>query len=316
MRIIRAGQLTTVQDLGRCGHRAEGVPQSGAADAFALRVANALVGNPESAAGLEFTFAGPEVEFSEPVVVALGGATCDGMEPWTLRAFAAGERLALGGCTRGCRGYLAIAGGVEVPLVLGSRSTYLRGSFGGHEGRALRDGDVLRIAVGAGDILKADAAALRTRWRIDPRILPTYTSEVTLRVIAGAQAEEFGLGWIESVFEVSTQSDRMGLRLKGASLTRASGEELLSSAVAPGTIQVPPDGNPVVLLADGQTIGGYPQIGHVITVDLPLVAQLRPGDTVRFSLVELDEAHRLLRAREHAIALLKQGLRGKLGALF
>lgn len=313
MRIVRAGILTTVQDLGRRGCRHMGVPASGAMDAVGLRVANALVGNPEQAAALEFTLVGPEVEFSEETWVALGGAECEGMAAWEPRRVSAGERLKIGPCVKGCRGYLAVAGGIVVTPVLGSRSTYLRGRFGGLEGRALAEGDVLPVgADGAGRRARWAERAVRG-WRIDPRVLPAYSSEPTVRVILGAQAADFGAALLEATFKVSAQSDRMGFRLQGPRLERGWAEELVSSAVSPGTVQVPPDGQPVLLMADAQTIGGYPQAAHVIGVDLPLVAQVRPGDGIRFTEVALDEAHRLAMVREKQLAILHEGLAQKLG---
>jgi biotin-dependent carboxylase uncharacterized domain len=309
MKIVRPGMLTTVQDLGRRGWRRAGVPASGAMDAVALRVANALVGNAEGAAALEFTLTAPEVEFSEDAWVAVGGAECAEMAAWQPRRVKAGERLRIGACVKGCRGYLAVAGGIAVEPVLGSRSTFLRGRLGGLEGRALKEGDVL--AIGAGEGRRLTDEAMRG-WRIDPRVLPAYSTEPTVRVVLGAQAADYGAALLEAWFTVSAQSDRMGFRLQGAKLERSGAEELLSSAVSPGTVQVPPDGQPVVLMADAQTIGGYPQAAHVITVDLPLVAQLRPGDRMRFSEVALGEAHRLAFAREKQLAILREGLAQKL----
>jgi antagonist of KipI len=301
--VIRAGMLTTVQDRGRRGHRASGVPLSGAMDAFALRVANLLVGNAENAAALEFTLRGPELEFSTDTVIAVGGADFGALPMWQPIRVAAGTRVNFGAARAGCRGYLAIAGGFEVAAVLGSRSTYLRAAIGGHAGRALRDGDVLR-APGL-------APQVAGRWHIDERILPAYSASPVVRVVRGAQADEFGaLG--EATFSVSQKSDRMGVRLAGPALVRYATRELVSMTVVPGTIQVPPDGQPIVLMADAQTIGGYPQIAHVVSVDLPLVAQLRPGDTVRFREIPLAEAHELLLARERALAILHEGLAEKL----
>jgi antagonist of KipI len=310
--ILQGGMLTTVQDCGRRGHREAGVPLSGAMDPFALRVANALVGNSEGMAGLEFTLVGPELIFSADALVAVGGAECAGLASWKPVRIRAGETLTIGPCLRGACGYVAVAGGIDIPLVLGSRSTYLRGGFGGWMGRGLRAGD--RLPVGSATTSLAPGAVEGVPWRIDPRVLPAYSACPVVRVVAGAQADEFGASgsFYSARWEISPQSDRMGFRLGGHHLKRSGADELLSSAVAPGTIQVPPDGAPIVLMADAQTIGGYPQIAHVIGVDLPLVAQLKPGDHVQFSLVTLAEAHRLMLAREHMFALLKQGLAEKL----
>jgi len=302
--VIRAGMLTTVQDLGRPGHRAAGVPPGGAMDAFALRLVNLLVGNAEKAAGLEFTLVGPELEFTVETTVALGGAEFGGIPRWQPIRMQAGERLQLGAACTGCRGYLAIAGGLEVPPILGGRGTYLRAAFGGHDGRALRNGDRLRAAEVARQVVG--------RWRIDEQILPAYSSAPIVRVVAGAQANEFDAAGLDVEFKVSPKSDRMGVRLIGPALVRHTAMELVSAPTVPGTVQVPPDGQPIALMADAQTLGGYPQIAHAITVDLPLLAQARPGNTVRFRRVTLETAHRLLNAREHAVALLREGLLGKL----
>lgn len=302
--IIRGGMLTTVQDPGRSGHRSAGVPLGGGMDAFALRVANQLVGNAEAAAVLECTLLGPELECSAEAIIALGGADFDGLAAWQPRVLRAGERLKLGAARSGCRGYLAVAGGINVPLVLGSRSTYLRAGMGGFQGRALRDGDVLPVA----DVTRK----LTNHWRIDGRILPGYSASPTVRVLRGAQLDEFGGALFAAEFKILPQSDRMGIRLGGAKLVRIGGAaELVSSAVVPGTVQVPADGQPIVLMADAQTLGGYPQAAQVISVDLPLVAQLRPGDRVRFVEVTLEEAHKLAFTREHGLAMLHEGLMQK-----
>ena len=302
--VIRGGMLTTVQDLGRRGHRAAGVPISGAADAIALRVANLLVGNAENAAGLEFTLVGPELEFSADAIIAVGGGDFGELARWQPIRVPAGKRLKFGPARSGCRGYLAIAGGLEVTPVLGSHSTYLRAALGGFHGRALRDGDVLF----ATDVVRHVVG----HWHIDERILPAYSAAPTVRVLRGAQADEFDEMLSATEFKVSPQSDRMGVRLVGPPLVRRVENELISAAVVPGTIQVPPDGQPIVLMADAQTIGGYPQVAHVIDVDQPLVAQLRPGDALRFREVTLAKAHALVLARERALAILHEGLAEKL----
>lgn len=297
--VVRPGLFTTVQDAGRPGHRAAGVPGGGAADAHSLRLANLLVGNPEDAAALELTLVGPELRVTADVVVALAGADFPGLPRWKPVRLAAGTRIELGAARRGCRGYLAVAGGIEVPRVLGSRSTYVRAGMGGFSGRALRTGDRVPLA--------PVERAFRGSWRIDERVLPVDTNEQVLRYVPGAQAAEFSLGAADE-FRVRTQSDRMGVRLEGPALRRAGGEELPSGPVLPGTLQVPPDGQPILLLADAQTLGGYPQLGHVITADLPRAGQLRPGDRVRFQPVSLEEAHAARARREHAVAVLRGGL--------
>ncbi|MCX6954971.1 MAG: biotin-dependent carboxyltransferase family protein [Verrucomicrobia bacterium] len=301
--VNRAGMLTTVQDLGRRGHRAAGVPLGGAMDPLALRLANLLVGNAEDAAGLEFTLRGPELTFASETTIAVGGADFGGVPRWQPVRVRAGERVTFGTARTGCRGYLAIAGALDVPVVLGGRGTYLCAAIGGLEGRALRDGDVLRAAEQVRRVLG--------RWHIDERILPAYSGAPTVRVVRGAQAEEFGATLTEAEFKVTPKSDRMGVRLAGPGVARRVATELTSMTVAPGTIQVPPDGQPIVLMADAQTIGGYPQIAHVVTVDLPLIAQLQPGDTVRFREVTVEEAHELVLSRERKMGMLREGLAEK-----
>lgn len=300
----RAGMQSTIQDLGRPGYRAAGVPLSGAMDRFALRVANLLVGNEEGAPALEFTLLGPELEFTRDALIAVTGGEFLGVPLWQPVRVAAGTLLSIGPAREGCRGYLAIAGGFSASRVLGSASVYLRAGFGGAYGRALRNGDVLRAP--APDRRVAD------HWRIDPRILPAYSASPRVRVLRGAQCDEFGSAFFDASFSATTHFDRMGLRLKGPTLARHSREEIASSPVVPGTVQVPHDGQPIVLMADAQTVGGYPQIAHVIGVDLPLLAQLRAGDSVTFSEVTLAQAHELTLARERGLAMLRHGLSEKL----
>ena len=306
--VLRSGMLTTVQDLGRRGYRADGVPLSGAMDPFALRVANLLVGNTENAATLEFTLVGPDLEMSDDALVAVTGAQCKGVRNWIPFKLKRGERLSLGACTQGCRGYVAISGGINVAPVLGSRSTYLRGAWGGFEGRALREGDRLNVGVSS----LTEITPLRLGWQIDPRIIPGYSSFVTVRMIPSQPREAWMDQLLEGTFKVSPQSDRMGLRLIADQAPRSGGGDAISAAVVPGTIQVPPDGQPVVLMADAQTIGGYPQAGHVICADLPLLAQLRPGDKLSFIEVSVQEAHGLAINLDRTLAILREGIRQKL----
>ena len=208
--VRRAGLQTTVQDLGRAGFRAEGVPLSGAMDRFALRLANYLVGNEASAAALEFTLFGPELKFSRDTIVAATGGDFGGVPLWRPMRVPANTTIAFGAAVKGCRGYLAIAGGFEVPPVLGSASSYLRAKLGGYEGRALRDGDRLR----APDVQRRVAEG----WRIDPSLLPAYSKMPNVRVVRGAQVSEFGRTLFDAEYKVTAQSDRMGYRLKGPTL--------------------------------------------------------------------------------------------------
>jgi antagonist of KipI len=272
-------------------------------DPVALRVGNLLVGNDENAAGMEVTLGGAEFLFPRGAIVAVTGAAYEGVPGWKPLALAPGQSLRLGPCLRGARGYVAVRGGISVPLVLGSRSTYQRGGWGGHEGRRLQDGDLVPVEGAAAGHVPAIMAA----WSLRPE----YSDAPILRLVAGAQAGWFGEALTSREFRVDPRSDRMGLRLAGEPLAARDAKELASSGVVPGTIQVPPDGQPIVLGADAQTIGGYAQAGHVAAVDLPLVAQLRPGDRVRFRTITLAEAQWLALQREQEIALLRAGLQAR-----
>ncbi len=300
VRIGRPGLMTTIQDLGRPGRRAAGVPLSGAADPLSLRLANLIVGNEEHAAAIECTLVGPELTFECDAVVALGGADFSGLPRWRPVAVAAGETLAVGHARQGCRGYLAIAGGVLVPPQLGSRSTYERAGLGGLAGTALRAGDRVPIA--------AAVPAVHGRWTVSTAVapLPPTSNACVLRFIpADAGGQLAGTAW-----RTSNRSDRMGVRLEGSPLEGGRGD-LVSAAVTPGTIQLPPDGQPIILLADAQTIGGYAVAGHMIAADLRLAAQLRPGDAVTFTPVALEVAHAAFREQEQAMAELRRALAGR-----
>jgi len=293
--VVHPGLFTTSQDLGRPGHRAAGVPLSGAADRVSLRLANLLVGNPHDAAALECTLVGPALRFEREALVALVGADFPGFPGGVATRVPAGAEISLGHATAGCRGYLAVAGGLDVPPVLGSRSTLVVAGFGGVAGRPLRAGD--RLAVGtrrAG----ATRRLIATPRPIGPRVL---------RVIAGEQADAFGPHAWRRTFRTSSRSDRMGVRLEGEPLAGAAAfAGMASVAVFPGCVQVPPDGQPILLLADAQTIGGYPLLGQVIAADLPQAAQLRPGDDVRLEPVTLADARAALHHQEAAIAAVRE----------
>lgn len=286
--VVSPGLFTTIQDLGRPGHRDAGVPLSGAADPVSLRIANRLVGNADQAAALECTLLGPDLRFERDAVVALAGATFPGIPSGTAMHIAAGKTLTLGHATAGCRGYLAVAGGIDVPAVLGSRSTFSAARLGGLRGLPLVAGDVVPVGVAH------SAVTLGAQER--PSVPRSPGEAFTLRIIPGEHVAIGGAALWSATHTTSSRSDRMGVRLEGPPL--GSGEvpgSLPSVAVLPGTVQLPPDGRPIVLLADAQTIGGYPVIGHVIAADLPLVAQLRPGDQIRWQKTTIDEAHRVLR---------------------
>lgn len=310
--VIRAGFQTTVQDLGRAGYRASGVSPGGALDPLALRVANLVVGNSETAAGIEATLGMLRLRFHDERVVAwCGGAfvvTISGakLRPGRAAVVRAGDELQAAAPPNGARAWFAISGGLDIPAVLGSRATDLRSGFGGLDGRALRDGDTLPLAA-------APAAAPRLAdWSAPEQWANASRRHPYLRVVRGADSSRFADSILESLlhepFTVTPEADRMGVRLEGPKIDRADREELLSEPVTPGTIQVPPDGKPIVLLGDCQTIGGYPKIAHVITVDMPAAAQLRPGDVVRFAETSQADARALYAQRERDLTWFRAGV--------
>lgn len=289
--VLQAGLCDLVMDLGRPGRGALGVPAGGAADPAALAAANHLVGNDGDAAGLEVTLAGPRLRFPFGGVVALSGARFGARRSngtpvnWNeTLVLAPEETLTLERAASGCRCWLALRGGLAVEAVMGSRSTFLPAGFGGKEGRALRAGDVLRSGVPVREV---------RLLRAEP---PDDGSSPCLRVVAGPQAAHFddaGLAtFFGGAFRVDPASDRRGLRLRGAPVAHRS-DSLPSQGVLPGAIQVPPDSQPIILGWDGPVTGGYPVIATVITADLPRLAQLRPGDTVRFETLEVEAARKL-----------------------
>jgi antagonist of KipI len=324
-RVVSGGLQTTVQDLGRARTQRHAVPVGGAMDTMALRLANLVVGNEEHAAGLEATLIGPAIQFGAATLIAVGGAdltaTVDStpIGRWRAVLAPAGCTLRFGRPENGCRAYVALAGGVDVPQVFGSRATYLRGAFGGIDGRALRDGDEIRLGE-ASALSRRIAASLRddaggpalARWYAGATLRPPYSAEPIVRLMPGAHTDaldtESRTALFGDRFRVSASSDRMGYRLEGPHLRLRERVEMLSEGVTFGTVQLPPGGAPIVLMADGQTTGGYPRVGEVASVDLPLMAQLKPGDHVQFAPVSLEEAQRLYLERENELAQMKVGL--------
>lgn len=302
--IREPGPLTTVQDLGRFGSQSLGVPPSGAADPDALETANLLVGNDPGEACLECTLRGPVLEFTGPAAFSLCGGRAaarlnDAEVPlWETLYAKAGDVLSIGPAETGLRLYIAVAGGLDIPPVLGSRSTYARAGFGGWEGRALRAGD--RIP------LRADPDARVVPARTVPEgERPEYPSEIRVRALPSHELDRFRPESVERFFRdsyaVSPKSDRMGCRLEGAPLVHTRGADVVSSGVLTGTVQVPGDGLPIVLLADRQTTGGYTRIAHVIRADLSKLGQARPGDRVRFVRTTPEEARKAWEARDAAV---------------
>jgi antagonist of KipI len=282
IRVLAPGFQTSVQDLGRFGFAHLGVAASGAADALALRAGNLLVGNAENQAALEMTLVGATLEFETAAAVAFTGSDFSaGLPLWTAVEVAAGTILRCSASRSGARGYLAVRGGIAVPKVLGSASAHLMTGVGG---RALRQGDVLPIG----------SEAVRQPRK---RALRPPTGQGPLRVTAGPQAAWFGDELYSETYRVLEESNRMGLRLRGPAIASPAGH-MLTEGVALGAVQIPPDGQPIVLFVEHQTTGGYPKPANVISADLWRVGQLRPRDEVRFELVAMERAWELLREQE------------------
>ena len=305
--ILQPGPLTTVQDLGRTGFQAYGVPVCGALDPVALRLANALVGNDEGAAALEIRLAGPSFNVTGDIRLAVAGAdvTIDvttGDETRSHPAWRAidvpdGANVRVGALRKSGGAILAVAGGIDVPLVLGARATDLKGRFGGHQGRALAAGD--ELAVGT---VRLDSPCLE---------LPTPPAlgfSGTLRVVLGPQEDAFTeealAAFLGTPWRVSREADRMGMRLEGQALTFRAGADIVSDGIATGSIQVPGSGLPILLLADHQTIGGYAKVTTVISADLPAAARLLPGAEIRFAAISVAEAEEARRGLEGEIVRL------------
>jgi KipI family sensor histidine kinase inhibitor len=299
--VIDPGAFSTVQDLGRPGYQNIGVSPGGAADPVAARVANRLVGNHDNAAVLECCMRGPRLRFLQNARVAwVGWADSRCGRPVDLTC---GAELELGGRMASLRGYVSIAGGIDVPMVLGSRSTDSRAGFGGWQGRALKAGD--RLPVG-----EPHAGPEPGAWKIGwPEVVK---DTLELRFLKGLQADWFSREAHEvfenTVYQITPVSDRMGVRLEGPALERERPGEMVSQPVVAGSVQVPPDGRPIVLLAERQTIGGYPQIGHVISADLPKLARAWPGTRLRFREVTLEEARAAWAGLRRELGMLAAGI--------
>ncbi|MFS8064175.1 MAG: biotin-dependent carboxyltransferase family protein [Luteimonas sp.] len=314
--VLAPGLLSSVQDTGRHGFRHLGVGTAGAMDAYSHAIANLLVGNPVHAPALEITMAGPRLRVENASRIALCGADitarCEGhdLPGWRTIDLPAGSELTLGNCRRGARAYLAIAGGFAVSSSLGSFSADLRGGFGGLAGRALVSRDVLPVGHST---IAADAIRIAPWW-IDPAPDLDFASPAIIRMLPGRDATSPSDAVFAREWRVAAASNRQGLRLEGNAVQPASAHDGISEPVGPGTVQLPPDGRPIVLLADAQTHGGYPRIGHAIVADHPRLAQLRPGDALRFVPCTAQQARRLRCEQQQRLAriafAISQRLRG------
>ncbi|MEB9410399.1 biotin-dependent carboxyltransferase [Bacillus sp. 007/AIA-02/001] len=319
--VLHAGMFTTVQDLGRSYYQQFGVPVGGAMDKNALRLINMLVGNEENEAGLEMTILGPKLLIKKTTLLAIGGVD---MEPllngeriplWRPILAEEGSMLCFGKVKNGCRAYVTFAGGIHIEGTMGSKSTYIRAAIGGIEGRMLKKGDCFQIGTYSEmanrfiqDLQKDER--IKTKWVISNSVLPKYKKHPKLRVIADFEYDQFTeesrKAFFTKEYKVSNYADRMGYRVEGEVLNRIEEKEILSSPVTFGTIQVPNGGQPIILMADRQTTGGYPRMGNIISVDLPLLAQLKPGDYVSFEKITLEEAEQLYIEQEVNMNLLKK----------
>lgn len=325
LRIVKPGLLATVQDLGRYGYGKYGVVVSGAMDGFAHRTANWLIGNDEKEAALEITWSGFSAEFEKGMWISITGgdmgASIDGYKApmWRPLYVRKGAVLSFKRPVNGCRVYLALGGGVDVPVMMGSRSTYLRAGVGGWQGRALRSGDLLPVKPGelyAPADLTGGKPFHSVNWSIPPTQRPAIHNMAEIRVTRGRQFDDFEEGSRQRIFSeiyrVAPQSDRMGYRLNGEPLRLEREREYISESVVHGTVQVPADGQPIMLTADRQTHGGYPKIAQVIAADLPLIAQIPPGGAVRFCEIGLPEAEAAYMESVRHLRLLAAAIRLRL----
>jgi len=307
--IINPGLYTTVQDRGRWGYQEYGMPVTGAMDDYSLRLANILVGNDEYDAVLETTLNGPEISLNTDVVAAITGAN---MVPrvngytvpmWRSLKLSKGDVLSFEMAREGTRGYIAFAGGLDIPAVMGSRSTYVRGAIGGYEGRKLKSNDEI-------DLRDKNLPIEQLAGRIvPPQYIPQYEDSCIIRVIPGPQDDYFTEESIEKFFsseyEITKEADRMGYRLTGPQLTHKAGADIISDGINLGSVQVPGHGMPIIMMSDRQTTGGYTKIATVISSDIPVMAQLKPGNKVRFEKIDIQEAHKVLKEYENKIKEIK-----------
>lgn len=291
-KVLKPGLQTTVQDLGRTGYQQYGISPSGAMDSYSLQMANLLVGNPLHEAGLEATMMGPSLEALKDVSMAICGGNLQPMvnkknvSMWKSFVLRKGDILSFGKVESGARAYICFAGGIDVPLVLGSKSTFINGTMGGFNGRALD----------AGDIVQGRPFVRKNRF-IHKDFIPEYIAQLEMRVILGPHQEKFHPDaikrFLSNEYTISPQSNRMGYRLEGPELDHIDGADIISDAIPAGGIQVPSNGQPIILMAERQTTGGYARIATVISVDLPLLAQAMPGTKVRFAEITVEEAQEL-----------------------
>jgi biotin-dependent carboxylase-like uncharacterized protein len=290
-KVFKPGLFTTIQDLGRYGYLKYGVPISGAMDKLSLTAANVLVGNDQNEACLETTILGPELQTLASTQIAVTGGMCHPMingEEVAMRQtlnIREGDAVSFGKMETGCRAYVSIRGGIDVPTVLGSKSTYTRGCFGGIQGRPLQTGDEIEVS---------ETPFLRFQYLMPERIMPKFTDHLAVNVVLGPQAHMFTeKGWntfLSSQYKMRSEADRMGYRLEGPSIEHKSSADIVSDALLPGAVQVPRNGKPIIIMRDAQTTGGYPKIAVATTRDADLLGQCKPNDVIEFSELTVEEA--------------------------
>jgi len=313
LKVKRPGLLTTIQDLGRFGYQQYGIVASGVMDTFSMQIANLLVGNNRADAVIEVSLSGPTFEALDDMIIAICGGNLSPMidgekiEMWRSFLLKRGQTLSFGEPISGARAYLSIAGGIDTPTIMGSKSTYLKASIGGFHGRALQKGDIIE---GLGLFEKR-----RVGRKINHEDIPKYQDTVQVHVVIGPHEDSFTddalTRFFSSEYKITPQSDRMGYRLSGTSIEHKQESEIISDAIPFGGIQVPANGQPIILMSDRQTTGGYPRIGTVISVDLPYLAQAKPGQTVQFIDISVEEAQKLYRQREDFFRYVTCGERMK-----
>ncbi|OFI06958.1 KipI antagonist [Clostridium acetireducens DSM 10703] len=312
LKIINAGLFTTIQDKGRIGYQQFGMSTAGAMDEFSLKVGNILLGNDEYEGALEITMVGPQIEFNTSTVIVITGANIspklnnNSIPMWHSIKVKKGDVLSFGGAKSGCRSYICFAGGIDVPKVLGSKSTYVKAAIGGFKGRALKSGDEINLV----KINKSlDHIANRT---IPENFIPKYFKNHEIRLILGPQHESFSKEEIEkflnSEYEISNQADRMGYRLSGPEIKHIKGADIISDGIALGSVQIPGHGMPIIMMADRQTTGGYTKIATIISTDIPVLGQAKPGDKIKFKNITIEEAHEVLRNYNNLFKNIKKSI--------
>ncbi|MDZ5471628.1 biotin-dependent carboxyltransferase family protein [Bacillus sp. 31A1R] len=306
--VIKPGLFTTIQDYGRFGYQQLGIVPSGAMDSYALRIANMIVDNQDMESTIEITMMGPTLRFDKSATISIFGANMspeiNGIPVQTGKPLLIqrGEIVSFRKLVSGARCYLAVHGGIQVPKILDSKSTYVKGRIGGLNGLPLKAQDIIPI--------QESRMNKRAKWFLAPEWFQYCVSKSPIRIIEGKQFNMFNKNakrdFLQTIYKIQSNSDRMGYRLQGEPLSLSAPKELITEGVTMGSIQVPPDGQPIILMADRQTTGGYPKIAQVASVDLPILAQKKPGDEIHFEMISLEAAQSLLIEREKQLRVLKK----------